>query len=138
MTLPKVRDPRIVTIGAVGPGGIRTDSDHDLGPMAEFSRPVSPVIQYLQILNDPATGKVELQPSRQLEHGTPFNGSGNGLDSSATVFPLAYRAVFTITGGTHRYDGATGYGELTGTDLGGGAFNFTYIGRVIPDSSTRP
>jgi hypothetical protein len=59
-----------------------------------------------------------------------FSGSIPGF--AAQVFPLPYTSVYTITGGTGRFSGSTGEGSITGTDFGGGLFEFSFTGTRTP------
>lgn len=59
-----------------------------------------------------------------------FTGTIPGFP--AQVFPLAYSANFTITGGTGRLAGSSGTGTIAGTDFGGGRFEFSFNGSRTP------
>jgi hypothetical protein len=44
------------------------------------------------------------------------------------VFPLPYSGTFVLTGGTGRFRGVGGSGDLDGTDYGGGLFRLGFSG----------
>jgi len=57
-----------------------------------------------------------------------FAGSIPGFISG--VFPMDYSSVFTVTGGTGRFRDATGGGQISGIDFGGGLFNAEWQGTL--------
>ena len=59
-----------------------------------------------------------------------FTGTIPGF--AAQVFPLAFTADFTITGGTQRLTGSGGTGTIAGTDFGGGRFEISFTGSRTP------
>ena len=57
-----------------------------------------------------------------------FYGSIPGFSSG--IFPTPYSSTFTITGGTGRFQNASGGGVITGQDFGNGLFNAAWIGTL--------
>jgi hypothetical protein len=93
--------------------------------LGRFTQTLDYVISY-DLVDFAGTGTITAADGSQLF--LTFVGAEPGF--AAQVFPTPFTGSLTITGGTRRFDDASGQGIITGTDYGQGQFAFSIEGTL--------
>ena len=96
--------------------------------VGKFTEVLDYVLAY-DFVNFAGTGTITAADGSQLF--LRFTGAIPGF--AEQVFPLPYSAAYTITGGTSRFARSGGWGTISGTDFGGGRFQFSFTGTRTPE-----
>jgi hypothetical protein len=93
--------------------------------LGSFTQTLDYVISY-NLVDFAGTGTITAADGSQLF--LTFVGTEPGF--ATQVFPTPFSGELTITGGTGRFNAATGQGAITGTDYGQGRFAFSLDGTL--------